>query len=67
MDVPALPLVPQRDTPTVGVRACRTTCDLALPPRLSLAATRTSRKVSLLQGESDLHTRPKYLPHSLQG
>lgn len=50
----AQPLLPKEDARIVAARACRTMHDPTLLPRLSLAATRSSKRVPLLEGEAGL-------------
>ena len=62
MSIAALPLLPKKDARIVGVRVLRTTYDPSLLQRLSLMATRSSKKASLLEGKSGLTPARKTYP-----
>ena len=59
------PLLPKMTRGSLGDHARRTTYDPTLPPRPSLAATRSSKNVSLPTGESGL-TPAKKTPYTCQ-
>ena len=60
--IAALPLLPTKDARIAGVCAGRPTYDPTLLPRRGLAATRSSKKVSLHEGESGLSPARKTYP-----